>query len=112
MPLNLTQLLPLIKEMPAYRQLLDGLQQEKDSIQVVVLDAAKPYLLAALYHTQRLPMLVVTAQPESGKKLYEQLQTWCAATQVRLFPEPDALPYQRIVADVSTSVETSATMRW
>ena len=50
-------------------------------------------------------MLVVTAQPENSKKLYEQLLTWCASSEVKLFPEPDALPYERIVSDTSTELE-------
>ncbi len=105
MPLNLIQLLPLIEGMPAYRQLVAELQEANDSPQVTVLDAAKPYLIAALYHSRRLPMLVVTAQPENCRKLYEQLLTWGVSTQVKLFPEPDALPYQRIASDTSTELE-------
>ena len=105
MSLNLTQLLSLIEEMPAYRQLVKKLQGQDDNFRVAVLDAAKPYLIAALYHIQRLPILVVTAQPENSRKLHEQLLTWCNSTQVKLFPEPDALPYQRVTADTSAEVE-------
>ena len=103
--MNLTQLLHLIEEMPAYRQLVDEMKQLKGSIGATVLDAAKPYLIAALYQSLRLPVLVVTAQPENGKKLYEQLLIWCNSTQVKLFPEPDALPYQRVASDISTELE-------
>jgi len=102
---DLTQLLHLIDEMPAYRQLIDKLQQPISCARVVVLNAAKPYLIAALHHSLRLPILVVTAQPENCKKLYEQLLTWCNSSQVKLFPEPDALPYQRIASDTSTELE-------
>jgi transcription-repair coupling factor (superfamily II helicase) len=49
-------------------------------------------------------MLVVTAQPERGKKLYEQLSLW-TNSEVKLFPEPDALPYERIVSDAATELE-------
>ena len=73
MQLNLTQLLHLIEEMPAYRRLVDELGQKNGSARVAVLDAAKPYLIAALYQSLHLPMLVVTAQPENCKRLYEQL---------------------------------------
>ena len=103
MPLDLTQLLPLIEEMPAYRQLVDELGQS--SAKVAVLDAAKPYLIAALYQSLHRPMMVVTAQPENSKKLYEQLLAWCDSSQVKLFPEPDTLPYERITADNSTEME-------
>lgn len=105
MQLDLAQLLHLIEEMPAYRQLVAKLRQSNGNSRVAVLDAAKPYLIAALYQSWRLPMLVVTAQPENCKKLYEQLLTWCSSGQVKLFPEPDALPYQRIASDASTELE-------
>ncbi|MFC1932248.1 transcription-repair coupling factor [Chloroflexota bacterium] len=105
MELNLTQLLHLIEEMPAYRQLVGELEHKNGSARVAVLDAAKPYLIAALYHRLQIPILVVTAQPESSKKLYEQLLVWCGNSQVKLFPEPDTLPYERIVSGNSAEME-------
>jgi len=105
MELKLTQLLHLIEEMPAYSQLVDELEQKKDSARAAVLDAAKPYLVAALYHRLQRPMLVVTAQPENAKKLYEQLLTWCDSSQVKLFPEPDTLSYEPVALDNSTELE-------
>ncbi len=103
-PLNLTQLLCLIEEMPAYRRLVEEWPKSGGETRVVVLDAAKPCLIAALYRRWHLPMLVVTAQPENGKKLYEQLLIW-ANSRTKLFPEPDALPYERITADANTELE-------
>ncbi len=104
--LDLSQLLHLIEEMPAYRQLLSELlQRSKDDIRVGVLDVAKPYLIAALYQSLHLPMMVVTAQPETGKKLYEQILTWRGCGQVMLFPEPDALPHERIASGTPTELE-------
>jgi len=98
----LKELLPLIEEMPAYRHLLGRLEQ--GSSEVVALDSARPYLIAALYNHRRSPMLAITAQPENAKKLHEQLMAWCS-TEARLFPEPDALPYQRITSDTTTELE-------
>ena len=103
MPLDLTQLLSLVEEMPAYHRLVAALPSKK-SIRAVVLDTAKPYLMAALYQHWRLPMLVLTAQPESGKRLYEQLSIWSGA-RVKLFPEPVVLPYERITSDTDTDLE-------
>jgi len=105
MELNLTQLLHLIEEMPAYRQLVAKLRQPNGNTRAAVLDAAKPYLIAALYHELRRPMFVVTTQPENSKKLYEQLLTWCRSSQIKLLPEPDTLPYQRVASDTSTELE-------
>jgi len=103
-PLDLTQLLHLIEEMSAYRRLIEEKPPQGGETRVVVLEAAKPYLIANLYQRWRLPMLVVTAQPENGKKLYEQLSIW-SDSQVKLFPEPDALPYERITSDATTELE-------
>ena len=65
---NLSQLLNLIEQLPVYRRIYEEIRQKSDSA-VAVLDAAKPYLIAALHQSLRIPMLVVTAQPETGKKL-------------------------------------------
>ena len=91
--------------MPAYCQLIDKLCKPDGNSKAMVLDAAKPYLVAALYYRLKRPVLAVTAQPEDSKKLYEQLSTWCNSTQLRLFPEPDALPYQRTISDTTTELE-------
>ncbi len=105
MPLDLTKLLHLINKMPAYRQLISGLRRSGDSATLTVLDAAKPYLIAALYHSLKRPLFVVTAQPETAKGLYEQIPIWSAAVEPKLLPEPDALPYQRLSSDISTELE-------
>ena len=102
---NLRQLLQLIAEMPAFRRLVSELKQRKDETGVSILDAAKPYFLASLCQSLKLPMLVVTAQPENAKRLYEQLLNWCGDSQVKLFPEVDTLYYDRIVSDNSTELE-------
>ena len=105
MQLGLTQLLHLIEEMPAYRQLVDELERKKGSSGVAVLDAAKPYFIASLYHRLQTSLLVVTSQPENSKKLYEQLLAWCDSAWVKLFPEPDSLPYEPVASDNSTELE-------
>ena len=73
--MKIANLLYLAKEMPAYRQLIEGLKLG-GSTTASVLDAAKPYLIAALYQELRLPILVITAQPENSKKLQEQISAW------------------------------------
>jgi len=103
--LDFTNLLHLIEEMPAYRRLVDELEQKRASPWAAVLDAAKPYLIASLYHHLSIPILIVTAQPENSRKLYEQLLTWCSSDAVKLFPEPEALPYERIASDTSAELE-------
>ncbi len=103
--MDLSQLLHLIEEMPVYRQLVEELKQQNGHTKAAVLEAAKPYFIAALYQSRRLPMLVVTAQPEKCRRLHEQLVTWSHFSGIKLFPEPDALPYERIASDVTTEQE-------
>jgi transcription-repair coupling factor (superfamily II helicase) len=105
MTLDLTRLLKLTNEMPAYHQLVEGLSQSENSSSLMVLEAAKPYLTAALYHSLRRPLFIITAQPEDAHNLHEQLSTWLSFARPRLFPEPDTLPYQRIASDASTELE-------
>ena len=99
--MNLTCLLPLINEMPGYAQLLAALRKGGGQ-RLVMLDAAKPYLLASLYQELSLPLLVMVAQPEAAKQLQDQLNYWLGDTPIQIFPEADALPYERLAPDPST----------
>jgi transcription-repair coupling factor (superfamily II helicase) len=92
--MNLFCLLSLLKDVPAYRQLTDELSTPKIEHRAIVLDTAKPYLIAALYEELNLPFLVVTGQPEAARKLHEQLRTWCSSSAgLHRLPEIDLLPY-------------------
>lgn len=103
--LNLTTLLAVVEESPGWSGLVKKLEQKKGETRANVLDAAKPCIIASLYYRRRQPVLVVTAQPENARKLYEQISVWCDPSVVNLFPEPEALPYERIAADNSAAVE-------
>ncbi len=97
--MDLSCLTHLINEMPAYRRLAEELGKEGEH-RTVLPDAAKPYLIAALYQELHRPFLVITAYPERAKTIYEQFQCWCSGdVPLLLFPEPDALPYERLFSD-------------
>ena len=92
--MNLSCLLSLLKEMPAYRQLVGELSTARGEHKAIILDAAKPYLIAALYEELNLPLMVVTGQPETARKLHEQLRAWCSpSAELHRLPELDFLPY-------------------
>jgi transcription-repair coupling factor (superfamily II helicase) len=92
--MNLSCLLSLLKEIPAYRQLVGELSTVKGEHKAIILDAARPYLIAALYEELNLPFMVVTGQPETARKLHEQLRTWCPpSAELHRLPELDFLPY-------------------
>ncbi len=91
--------------MPAYRRLVGELQKTDGGTGAAVLDAAKPYLVASLYKRLSIPVLLVTTQPENSRKFYEQLSTWCPNADIKLLPEPEALPYERIASDTTAALE-------
>jgi transcription-repair coupling factor (superfamily II helicase) len=92
--MNLSCLLSLLKEVSAYRQLVEELATAKGEHKTIILDAAKPYLIAALYEELNLPIMVVTGQPETARKLHEQLRVWCSpSAELHRLPELDFLPY-------------------
>ncbi|MCJ7426175.1 MAG: transcription-repair coupling factor [Dehalococcoidales bacterium] len=102
--MDLIKLLPLAGEMPEYRQLVAELKEGDGKTRAVALEAAKPYLITALYQSLGRPMVVVSAQPEKCQKIHEQIAAWSNSGGLK-FPEPDALPYERIAADSSTELE-------
>ena len=92
--MNLSCLLSLLKEVPAYRQLVGEFATAKGEHKAIILDAARPYLIAALYEELDLPFMVVTNQPETARKLHEQLRVWCSpSAELHRLPELDFLPY-------------------
>lgn len=98
--LRLSGLFPLIHDMPSYRDLTEGLGRENSEQRAVVPEAAKPYLLACLWEEMGLPMLVLTSSTDRAKRLFDQLLSWSGSeAPIQLFPEPDALPYERLTAD-------------
>ena len=107
--LNLNKLLPLIEEVPSYRQ-INGEIERGNSTRAGILEAAKPYFLAALYQRLKRPLLVVTSQPEDAKRLNEQLLTWCDSGRVMLFSEPESLPYENISPDKQIEMERLQTL--
>jgi transcription-repair coupling factor (superfamily II helicase) len=110
--MNLSPLLSLIGQVPGYRQLKGALleMQEKD-IKLVVSDAAKSFIIAALHKELNLPVLVIAAQPENAKRLYDELQAWCpSSTLLQSFPESDFLAGECYATDAVVAAERLRTL--
>src|ERR1035437_5513851 len=104
MPIDLSPLLVLIEENPWWPKLIAAIEKD-DGFPVKMPEAAKPFVIAALYYHLKKPVLVVTAQPENAKRLFEQACNWYESGTVRLFPEPEALPYEKVSGDSSVEIE-------
>jgi transcription-repair coupling factor (superfamily II helicase) len=104
--MNLSSLLSLVTEVPGYSRLLQQLSRTEGESRLTILDAAKPYIIAALHNEFALPVMVITAQPEDRQRLYEELQVWCPPSALlHHFPEPDVLPYEYLASDLTTMLE-------
>ncbi len=108
--MNLSGLLELLNATPEFQALLTRLEKPRAAEPLQVLDAARPYALAALQQywanavSPARPLVVVTARTERAKQLWADLTAWSAAPeQIYFFAEPDPLLYERM----SWSVETT-----
>ena len=111
--LNLSGMLSLLEDIPSYRELIEDLRAQDTAqrslpstlypLTLSVLSAARPYLIAALQRDLDRPLVVVTARPEQANQLHSQLCLWSARPEsVLLFPQPNALPYERIAWNIET----------
>src|SRR5436853_462880 len=99
--MRLSGLLPLIQAVPAVEQLRRGLEGPRGRCLAGVPDAAKPALVAALLDVERGPALVVTPRPDRAAAMFEELSLYLTDTgRLHLFPELDAIPYERVTPDV------------
>ena len=94
---DLNNLLNLISEMPGYRRLLEGIKKQGEMGEISLLNAANPYMIAALHKDLKIPLIVITAKADNASRIKDQLAAWCDSdSDIDLFPEPDTLPYQRV----------------
>ncbi len=99
--MNLSPLLKLFNQIPAYHALADALHWGELTgamrRPLGVLSAARPALLAALHADLQRPVLFVTARTDRARILAEQIQFW-ATDPARVFrlPDPDALPHEKV----------------
>ena len=89
--MNLSLLLNLLEEVPGYQQLKDRLiLGEGGECWLTVPDGAKAYVAAALYLMLGMPVLLVVANTQDARRLYEELGVWCPhSAWLQFFPEPD-----------------------
>lgn len=109
--MNLSCLLPLLRQLPAYQQLAGQLGTAGTARETAILDAAKPFLIAGLYEDLGFQVLAITPQPEDARRLHEQLQSWCPpSASLYRFTEPDLLSYRHLPTSPPPMLERTHTL--
>ena len=104
--MSLTGLFELIGSHPAYQRLLEGVRSGQTLQQVEALEAARPFILSAMWHHLEAPFLVIVPRPEDARRLHDQVLAYLGEeAPVYLFSEPDLLPFERLVVDAATNNE-------
>ncbi len=98
--MQLSSLLPALQRDAAFAEVVSSLGRARARSRVSVITSARPYALAALHATLRAPMLVVAPRTSDARGLAAELNAWVERdTDVNLFPETDALPYDYLPND-------------
>ncbi|MBM4452226.1 MAG: hypothetical protein FJ024_07120, partial [Chloroflexi bacterium] len=99
--MDLSCLTSLVRGLPEFKRLMAMLLVARaDGGRLLVSEPARPYVIAALYQALGLPVLVVAAQPEEAKRLFEQIQAWCPSPlPVYFFPETEFLAEESVADD-------------
>ncbi len=98
--MNLSGLVSTLETLPAYQSLLAELRSG-DLPPQALLHSARPLVVAGLAASGPGPVVFITADAKNAQQLAETLplflrETEGTAPDVLLFPEPDAMPYERI----------------
>ncbi len=93
----------------AYRQLVEALRAgQPEPILLDPLEGATPFIIASLWRDLGRPVLWLHAGAEDARRAHEQVSAYIpssAASAVIPYPEPDALPYEQLANDASTTRE-------
>ena len=99
----------LLADTPEFRQLARSLQTPRRGVRLQVIQEAAAPVLATLQGILRRPLLIVTPRPEEARNLSEQIALW-GVTDACLFPESEALPFERLSSDAETIRERISTL--
>src|SRR5579864_5081144 len=99
--MRLNSLLTVLGRHPTFQALSRALSTKESGRHVLsAITPARPYALAALHAAAGRPMLLITGRPSEARAYANELRAWAADPEaVLLFPETDALPYDRLPSD-------------
>ena len=102
--MSLKGLFELLHSQTAYKELVQSLGSGAMIRAVQAPEAARPFLLAALWDWLGVPVLVIVPRPEDARRFHDSLLSYLGEeAPVCLFPESDVLPFERLVADAATN---------
>src|SRR5947209_19767239 len=112
--MRLNPLLRVLDRDPSFATLVEALRTPGAGPQVLsAITPARPYALAALHAALDRPMLLVVGRPSEARGYANELRAWAAdPDSVLLFPETDALPYDRLPNDSDKLAERLSTLEW
>ena len=99
----------LLADTREFRQLASSLQSPNRGVRLQVIQEAAAPVLATLQGVLRRPLVIVTPRPEEARNLSEQMVLW-GVTGACLFPESEALPFERLSSDAETTRERISTL--
>ena len=99
--MRLHPLLTVLGQHPQFQKLVGALSAREAASQVLsAITPARPYALAALHAALGRPILLITGRPSEARAYANELRAWAADPDaVLLYPETDALPYDRLPSD-------------
>jgi transcription-repair coupling factor (superfamily II helicase) len=98
--MRLQPLLASLARDPTFEALVDALKTHDREQVLSAITPARPFALAALQTALGRPLLLITGRPSEARLYANELRSWAADPDaVLLFPETDALPYDRLPSD-------------
>src|SRR5215207_4367235 len=108
--MRLDALLPALRTHPSFEAVLDQIRAQRRGT-LSAITPARPYAVAALHAALERPMLLVVGRPSEARGYANELRAWATDPDaVLLFPETDALPYDRLPNDADKLAERLGTL--
>ncbi|MBV9688170.1 MAG: hypothetical protein JO202_00495, partial [Ktedonobacteraceae bacterium] len=103
--MTLQGLLPLLTQRPDYRRLIEQLRNiERVPALTGIIEAARPYVAAALFTTLKQPGVLVVTDERQASQVAETVKAFLPhSDDVCFLPDRDALPYERLISDALTT---------
>jgi transcription-repair coupling factor (superfamily II helicase) len=105
--MRLHPLLAALDQSPTFRSLVEALRTPGAGTRVLsAITPARAFALAGLHAALERPMLLITGRPSEARVYANELRAWTSTPDaVLLFPETDALPYDRLPNDTDKLAE-------